>query len=204
MLDVHNGNSIKTDLVANGYALARNTFWDLVSYGTRTVVAVFIVPLLIAKLGMDRFGVLTLSWVVIGYLNFFDFGLGRALTKLVAEKIGSADEQGVPSLVWTGLFFMLVLDVFGTVVASILSPWLVHFVLKIPDALRFETLQTFYLIAFAIPVVIFTTGLRGFLEAYQKFGHSTMVSVPLGVFTFLGPFAVIGIFSIFASRIERI
>jgi O-antigen/teichoic acid export membrane protein len=187
VFDVHNGDSTKTDVVASGYALARNTFWNLISYGSPTVVAVFTIPLLIAKLGMDRFGVLTLSWIVIGYFNLFDFGLGRALTKLVAEKIGLADERVVPSLVWTGLFLMLVLGVFGTIVASLLSPWLVHTVLKIPNALRLESLQTFYLIAFSIPIVIFTTGLRGFLEAYQKFGLITMVSLPLGVFTFLGP-----------------
>ena len=187
MLDVHNGDSTKTDVFAGGYALACNTFWNLISYGAPTIVAVFTIPLLIAKLGMDRFGVLTLSWVVIGYFNLFDFGLGRALTKLVAEKIGAAGDLVVPSLVWTGLFLMLILGVFGTIVASLLSPWLVYTVLKIPNALRLETLQTFYLIAFSIPVVIFTTGLRGFLEAYQRFGLITMVSVPLGVFTFLGP-----------------
>jgi len=170
-----------------GHSLARNTIWNLISYGVPLIAAVFTIPVLIKGMGIDRFGVLTLSWSVIGYFSLFDFGLGRAMTKLVAEKIGTGKDDEVPTIVWTGLFFMLLLGIAGAVVAARLSPWLVLKVLKIPVSLQHETLRSFYLISFSIPLVITTTGLRGFLEAHQRFGIITTVSVPLGVFTFVGP-----------------
>ena len=46
-------------------------------------------PILVDGLGTARFGVLTLAWAVIGYAQVFDLGIGRALTKLTAERIGS-------------------------------------------------------------------------------------------------------------------
>lgn len=170
-----------------GHSLARNTIWNLISYGVPLIAAVFAIPRLIRGMGIDRFGILTLSWSVIGYFSLFDFGLGRALTKLVAEKVGSGKNDEVPAIMWTGLVLMLLLGIGGAAVAATLSPWLVLKALKIPLSLQHETLRSFYLIACSIPLVITTTGLRGFLEAHQRFGIITTVSVPLGIFTFLGP-----------------
>ena len=53
------------------------------------VVAIFSIPILIRDLGTDRFGVLALAWAIVGYASLFDLGLGRALTQLVAQKLGA-------------------------------------------------------------------------------------------------------------------
>ena len=79
----------------------------------------------------------------------------------------------------------------GTAVVGLLSPLLVRDVLEIPEALQSETLTTFYLLAFSIPVVIGTAGLRGVLEAQQRFGLINAVRIPMATFTFLGPLLVL-------------
>ena len=154
-------------------------------------MAVLSIPVLIKGIGTDRFGVLTLAWSIIGYFSLFDIGLGRALTKLVAEKLGEGQEHEIPSLVWTALFLMLILGFIGMLAASLLSPWLVRDALRIPQALQPETLKTFYLLAFSIPVVISTLGLRAILEAHQCFGLINIVRIFMGSFTFLGPLLVL-------------
>jgi len=95
--------------------------------------------------------------------------MGRALTKLVADKIGSNDEASIPPLVWTSLFLMLALGVIGGLITLAISPWLVHTALKVPTALQHETLLSFQLLAASIPLVTVTSGLRGILEAQQRF-----------------------------------
>ena len=62
-------------------------------------VAVVTIPALIGRLGTDRFGVLTLAWILLGYFSLFDLGLGRALTKMVAEQLGLGQERDIPGLV---------------------------------------------------------------------------------------------------------
>ncbi len=68
-----------------GSILVRNALLNLVGQGSPLLVALIAIPLLIKGLGTDRFGVLTLAWIVVGYFGLFDLGLGRALTKMVGE-----------------------------------------------------------------------------------------------------------------------
>jgi len=131
---------------------------------------------------------MTLAWVVIGYFSLFDFGFGRALTKLVAEKLGAGQNRDIPGLFWTSLALMLVFGCAGGAVMAIVSPWMVHKVLRTPAAIQPETVQAFYLLAASLLVV---SALRGFLEAHQRFGVSNAVRIPLGVFTFAGLFLVL-------------
>lgn len=177
--------------LTSGRLLAKNTLWNLLGTAAPLLVAVPAVPRLIHAMGTDRFGVLTLAWVVIGYFSLFDFGFGRALTKLVAEKLGAGKTGEVPALFWTSLVLMLLSGVLGAAVMAALSPWLVHSVLRIPAAIQAETLRAFYLLAASLPMVITTIALRGFLEAHQRFGACTAVRIPLGIFTFAGPSLVL-------------
>lgn len=80
-----------TRLLTGGTRLARNGVFNIIGQGVPLLAAFFAIPRLIHGLGTDRFGVLTLVWMVIGYFSLFDLGLGRALTQVVAEKqIGRA------------------------------------------------------------------------------------------------------------------
>lgn len=177
--------------LTSGRLLARNTIWNLVGSGAPLVVAVFSIPVLIHGLGKDRFGVLTLAWALIGYASLFDIGLGRALTQLVARKLGSGEEHEIPALAWTSLLLMLALGAAGSVAIIAISPWLVGRGLNVPGELQGETLQSFRLLGLSIPFVITAAGLRGLLEAHQRFGLINALRIPMGVFTFAGPLLVL-------------
>ena len=181
----HNGH------LTSGRLLAKNTVWNLLGSGAPMIVAVFCIPILIKGLGTDRFGVLTLAWALIGYASLFDLGLGRALTQLVARKLGAGEEREIPSLAWTSLLLMLLLGLAGTATVFLISPWLVGRGLNVPAALQGETLQAFRLLGISLPFVVTTAGLRGFLEAHQRFGLINALRIPMGVFTFVGPLVVL-------------
>jgi len=171
--------------------LVRDSVLNLLGQGAPFLSALFAVPLLIRGLGTDRFGVLTLAWMVIGYFSLFDLGLGRALTQLVAEQLGEGGETHAPPLVWTALALMFALGLLGTVVTSLISPWMVYSVLKIPESLQRESVQSFFLLAAAIPIVVVTTGLAGILSAFQRFGVLNAIRAPMGIYSFLAPLAIL-------------
>jgi O-antigen/teichoic acid export membrane protein len=177
--------------MTSGRVIARNTIFNLIGHGAPMLVAIVAIPFLIAGLGTERFGVLTLVWMIIGYFSLFDLGLGRALTQLVAERLGNGREDEVVPLVWTGLALMAVLGLAGAAVLALITPWLVTGILNIPPPLQLETLRSSYLLACSIPFVISTAGLRGVLEAKQRFGLINAVRLPMGIFTFLGPLLVL-------------
>ncbi|HMC56893.1 MAG TPA: flippase [Gemmatimonadaceae bacterium] len=169
----------------------RDSVLNLLGLGIPLVVALFAIPPLVRGLGTDRFGVLTLAWLVIGYFSLFDLGLGRALTQVVAAQLGETHRDQAPLLVWPALGIMAGLGILGGVVLTAVAPWLVHSVLKIPATLRNETLTAFYILGAAIPVVVVTTGLVGILTAFHRFALLNALRVPLGLFTYLGPLAVL-------------
>jgi O-antigen/teichoic acid export membrane protein len=177
--------------LVRGHLLARNVVWNLIGNGAPLIVAVFSIPILIHGLGKDRFGVLTLAWALIGYASLFDIGLGRALTQLVAKKLGSGEDREISALAWTSLLLMLALGAAGTVAIIAISPWLAHHALKIPEGIQPEVLRGFYMLGLAVPAVITTAGLRGLLEAHQRFDLITALRIPTGVFTFVGPLLVL-------------
>jgi len=86
---------------------------------------------------------------------------------------------------------MALLGLLGALVLVALSPWLVRTALHVPRALQRETLYSFYLLGLSIPVVISTAGLRGLLEARQRFDMVNALRLPMGVFTFFGPLLVL-------------
>jgi O-antigen/teichoic acid export membrane protein len=181
-------------------SLTRNVTWNFAGQVAPLFAAVFSIPILIKGMGVDRFGLLSLAWMIIGYFSLFDFGLGRALIKLVSEKLGAGQSEEVPELVWTALFLMALLGVGGTVAMLLVADWLVTEALKIPAALQAEASNSFRLLAWSIPVVIFTTGLRGVLEAYRRFDMVNLARLPMGVLTFLAPLAVLP----FSNRMDVI
>lgn len=171
--------------------LTRNTIWNFLGQGLPLVAAFFAIPLLVTHLGVERFGVLTLLWIMIGYASIFDFGLGRALTQLTAVKLGSNKDDEVPELARTALTLMLILGTIAALAVGFLAPWITVNILGVSKSLRVETTNALYFVAASLPFVIVTIGLRGILEAYQRFDYVNAIRIPIGILTYLGPLIVL-------------
>ena len=87
--------------------VAKNTAYNLLGYGIPLLLAIIFIPMLIKQLGYEKFGILNLAWVVIGYFSFLDFGIGKSLTKIIAEKMGLNLQESIPGYFWTSLILML-------------------------------------------------------------------------------------------------
>lgn len=187
-----NQNKIEShELAPRRTGVILNSVWNLSGQTLPLLLAAFAIPILLRQLGVDRFGVLTLAWTLVGYFSLFDLGMGRAITKLLAEKIALRDSEAARNLIWTTIFSMTVLGLcFGGGILA-LAPWLSHSALKIPPPLQSETLHSLYCLALAVPFATLTSGLRGMLEARQCFGAVNVLRVGLGWITYLGPLAVL-------------
>jgi hypothetical protein len=121
--------------------------------GVPLAVALIAIPALLRSIGVERFGVLALVWALIGYTGLFDLGLGRAMTKLIADRLGHGEAASIAPLFWTGLLLMTAVGVAGTGALLLTAPWLVTEALRISPAVTEETLAAFRVVAIGIPVV---------------------------------------------------
>jgi O-antigen/teichoic acid export membrane protein len=153
----------------NGRLLARNTLLNLIGQAAPLLVGVVTLPFIVGGLGAERFGLLSLSWVVLGYFTIFDLGLGRAATKYVAEALARGDKERVPRLVWSAMIVQAIGGGLGMIVLAAITPLLVDHVFNLPPTLAAEAKVTFYLLAIAVPAVLVSSSLTGVLAAAQRF-----------------------------------
>lgn len=177
--------------LASPRALLRGAAWNQLGQLLPVVAALVLVPQLIQGLGVDRFGVLSLAWMLIGYFSLFDLGVSGALTRLVAERLAQRREEEIPALVWTSLLLTTTMGVVGAALLAALAPWLVHVVLRVPPGLQRETLGLTWVLAASLPVVTGTAALAGVLAAQHRFGVLNAIRVPMGVLTYAGPLLVL-------------
>jgi O-antigen/teichoic acid export membrane protein len=170
-----------TRLKVSGRLLARNTLLNLIGQAAPLLVGVVTLPFIVRGLGAERYGLLSLSWVVLGYFTIFDLGLGRAATKYVAEALAKDDEQQVPRLVWTAVTAQAICGGLGALVLVAIAPFLLEHVLNIPTALVGEAKATFYLLAIAIPAVLVSSSFTGVLAATQRFDLVNAVGASFSV-----------------------
>lgn len=170
----------------------RHVGFNLVGLGAPLVVAVFTIPILIAQLGTDRFGLLALIWAVVSYFGMLDLGLGRALTQQLAVVLAQGRHDKVGPLIGTALALMAALGVVAGVAMAAGAEAGVALIRLVPD--RSETVGAVYAMAFAMPAIVLTSGLRGILEARHAFGIINLIRLPMGLFTFLGPLIVVAWF----------
>jgi len=171
--------------------LARNTVYNLMGRLLPMAIALAAIPYIIEGLGVERFGVLTLAWMVVGYFGIFDMGIGRAATKFVAQAISRREQEQLASLIWTSLLLLVGFGIIGGVLAALLTPWLVSDVLNISEALKGESRMAFLLLAASMPIVLGTSGARGVLEGQQRFRLVNAIKIPASAATFLMPLVVL-------------
>lgn len=167
--------------------IAVDTIYNLLGLLSPLLFAVFLLPFIISSLGNEKFGLLSLCWVFIGYFSLFDFGIGRALTKVVSEKIATKHHENIAGIFWTSMLLIFSISVIGSVVVWLLNKFLVFQLFNISARYTQEASKTFYLLAIAIPIVTTNSALRGFLEAYHEFGKINVLRSFLGILMFLGP-----------------
>lgn len=150
--------------------LARNAILNFLAEAWTLLVLLVAMPKLVSAWGETSFGLFSLAWVVIGYLSFLDIGVNRAATKFISEHLASDEHDSVCSLVRTSLWTNLILGLLGGLFVLLLSPYLIHSILKISGPLQHEARLVFYGVALAVPVLLVQGIFRAVLSSYQHFG----------------------------------
>ena len=158
------------------------------------LAALAFIPLLVQALGLERFGLLALIWMGVGYFSLFDLGLGKALTHQIATRLANQDQETIPNLIRTGVLALAGLGVLAMLLVAILTPWLVPNVFSVPEDMQKEARWSFWILALSLPAVLASAGLAGTLEGYQRFRTLAFIRVPLGISNFVVP-ALIAVFT---------
>lgn len=175
----------------SGQRLLRSALWNALGQGFPLLVGVVALPAIIRGLGTPAFGAFQLAWAVLGYFALLDLGLGRATTKFVAEYVAKGDTKRIWDAVTGSLAVQAVLGVAGALALAALVPFLIGHTFRIPPDLVPDVRRAFYLLPFAVPIVLLGSSLSGVLQAVQRFDLVNLVQGVTGAATYALPVAVL-------------
>ena len=168
----------------------KNIIWNLLGVAVPVLLAVLVIPALIKLIGLERFGLLSIAWGVVGKVGMFDLGIGRATTQFIAKLIGKELQHQIPDVlkIATRLTVLVGSAVALGLVASAYFGATSY--IKATPLVSSELVWAVIVLAFGLPVQALSATLRGVNEAFADFKGISIVRMFLGIFHFIGPLLV--------------
>jgi O-antigen/teichoic acid export membrane protein len=166
-------------------------FYNFGSSVLPMLLSIMIIPELINIIGIERFGILTIAWMIIGYFGLLDIGLGRALTQKVATKIGNSDVQNLRLLIFIIIIVLFFIGVFSGTLIYIFIEKIVLDIFNISNVYHSEVISGLVWVSISIPIVLVSTALFGVLEGQHNFKVISYIRTPLGIMMLIFPLIVV-------------
>jgi O-antigen/teichoic acid export membrane protein len=171
--------------------VAFGALWNVAGRAAPQLVAVVTTPLLINMLGPSRWGVFSLAMALVGISGLLDLGIGRALTRGLAERLHAGNEDQAATLVKTGLLVLGALGVLGGLLAAAGAHPVAYHVINVKSALRHETEMTLYVICLTIPTIVVNGALWGVISALDLFRAANIANVVISALTYAGQLLIL-------------
>lgn len=170
--------------VETSKSIARNVLYTFSTWLLPLGLSFFATPIIVKALGNEDYGIYALVLGFIGYS--FNFGIGRAITKYIAEYRASGENQKIKEVVSATFFLNIVVGLFGVTMICLLASWLVVDVFKIEADAQSKSIQSFYIasatIFFLMLNQVFNAVLQGIhrFDVYSKIFNFNSIALLLG------------------------
>lgn len=149
-------------------SFSKNFIYNIAGALLPLIVSLGTVPLYIHQIGLARYGVVTITWVLLGYFGFLDFGMSRATANALA-KLGHASPQERSPVLMTAFYCNLCLGLAAGIIMYGIGYLVLLHLVKIPSDLIVETREAFPWIAAMLPLGILSGITTGALESRERF-----------------------------------
>ena len=157
-------------------SVARNSLYNLAGSALPMLISLITVPAYLALVGISRFGVLSITWILLGYFGLFDLGLGLATAQRIAALPPDAHRHRALRF-WSALFTNIGFGIAGGLILVPVSYYYFGHILKVDPELRSELLACVPWIAAAVPVATTSGVLTGALQGQERFAALNLISV---------------------------
>jgi O-antigen/teichoic acid export membrane protein len=185
----------------------RNVSWSIVSRGVYFISRIMIPPFVVARIGLQKYGLWSAVFLLVSYITFSALGASSAYVKYVAEYIARGQFRKANSLLSTGILTVSIvgLVVFGATVIA--APWIVKWFNVAPQ----NSLEAYRLLLFIVAVFGIGLSLNAFsdtLAGSQRIAETEIVSIAgysietALIFILVGAgYGIMGLAAAFAVRV---
>jgi len=157
-------------------SLSRNASYNLVGALLPLFLSLVTVPLYLRLVGIERYGVLQIAWLLLGYFGLFDLGLGRATAFRIAA-LRNAPASARAETFWSALVVNLAMGGVGGGILWLVGRYALIDHAHVSAALRPELAAAIPLLALGVPIATVTGVLTGALQGRERFLETNVISV---------------------------
>ncbi|MFA5029395.1 MAG: oligosaccharide flippase family protein [Patescibacteria group bacterium] len=105
------------------YQALKNSSFSFVGYAFPIVFSIFVTPVLVYKLGVERYGLYVLINTILVLLGLLDLGLSTALIKYLAQYHAQQEENKIKNLFYSNNSLFFIIGVLGLAIMVALGYW---------------------------------------------------------------------------------
>ncbi|MEO7178515.1 MAG: flippase [Allosphingosinicella sp.] len=176
-------------------SVSKHTTYNILGALLPLGIALATVPLYLRIVGPERYGLLSICWLLLGYFGLFDFGISRAVSQKIAS-LRENDGAARSETFWTGLTLTLLLGAIAVPLAFPLAHFALTFIEVPTGQLHGELEKAVPWLAAVVPVSLLGALLNGVLAGRERFGALNLIEgasnlllsvVPLSLAWVFGP-----------------
>ncbi|WP_133648815.1 flippase [Paraburkholderia flava] len=148
-----------------------------------TFVSLVTVPAYIKLLGVERYGVISLVWTLIGYFGILDLGMSMAAQNHISKARASGDASESSRVFWSATWLNLATGIAGGLMIYFGAFMYTAYFSKVSPELQHEVYMALPWLAIAMPIANVSWVFAGAINGAERFGiYNT--NQTLGTFLF--------------------
>lgn len=148
--------------------LKKNFIYTVIGMATPVIVALATIPIYIHHIGEERYGVLSIVWLLLGYFGFLDMGLSRASANALA-RLRDATDDARSRVFSSSLYLNLGLGVLGGALIYFAGGYLFRTQFNLTEDLWAELARGMPWVAAMLPLALASGVGFGALESRERF-----------------------------------
>lgn len=165
-------------------SLLKNTGWNIFGLVLPLLMAIPVMGILARLLGVERFGLFTIAYALMGYASVFDGGISRAVIRFVSAHRNN--DSKVNDILGTSIYTVTLISILVAILAYFSSPALVRF-LNVSYEIHNEITVALQLLGLCVPALLLTQVWRAYLEGVENFSSLNIQQVLTSPFIILLP-----------------
>lgn len=150
----------------------KHVLTNLVGSALPILIVIVSVPLYLHAIGVEKFGILSIIWIVFGYFGVLDFGVSRAVTNAIS-RVRADGPKKVEIICSAGVLSAGI----GIIVSFIGGVAFFIYTRYEQQAMLTEVAKALPLMMLGIPVLMVTSTLNGALDGEERFKTANSIQV---------------------------
>lgn len=175
------------------FSFSQNSLMNLVTQLAVSGMAVLALPFIVHGLGDERFGLLSVCWLMLGYVGFLDLGIGQAATNLLAGRVSDGRMEEAGRILRTSLLLGIAMSVLLVVLFEVLLKLGLAAFLNLSESVVAEATVSFHIFALGIPPVLLMGVLKSVPFTLNRFDIVNLFQTAGAVLQWLGSIAAIAL-----------